>query len=141
MVAALRFALALSFVTLACSGSSEPIGAGPVVDDVGSVVTVRTRQLSNGPKGDKAREAELRVIVSFHDPDGDTIEQYSFVPHGSAPAWRDFPSNARRSQGEQVELVAETDDLPAGPQAFDLTLRDDRGREGPRHRVAFTVAE
>jgi hypothetical protein len=141
MVAAWRYALLLSFALVACSGSNEAVGAGPVVDDVGGVVKIRSRELDRGQKGEKSRIDELRVIVSFHDPDGDTIEQYSFVPLGSAPVWRDFPSSAKKSEGDQVELVAETDDLPAGPHSFDLMLRDERGREGPRHRVAFTLAQ
>jgi hypothetical protein len=141
MVAALRFALLLSLALVACSGSNEAVGKGPVVDDVGSVVKIRSRELDHGSKGEKSRIDELRVVVSFHDPDGDAIDQYSFVPHGSPPNWRDFPSSERKSEGDQVELVAETDDLSTGPHDFDLSLRDDRGREGPRHRVAFTIQQ
>ncbi len=131
MVAALRFALALSLALLACSGSNEPAGTGPVVDDVGSVVKVQTQPV------------ELRVVFSFHDPDGDTITQYSFVPRGEPPVWRDLPSDARGSEGNEVEIVTQHDrnDLPSGPYAFDLMLRDDRGRVGRPHLVAFTVTE
>ena len=128
MVATLRFALALSFALIACSGSPDD-GTGPIVDDVGSVVKVA------------GESAELRVTVSFHHPENETITQYSFVPRGNAPKWRDFPSDVKGSEGNQVTLTVDANDVRQGTHAFDLILRDDRGRAGPHHRVTFTVVE
>jgi len=132
MVSALRsFALCLplSFVLFACSAANEADGTGPVVDDVGSVIKIANE-----------RAEELRVVVSFHHPEGEAITQYSFVPRGDTPRWRDFPREVG-SEGNQVELTVEAKDVRKGTHAFDLMLRDDRGRAGPHHRVTFTLVE